>query len=241
MGIRELFLLISVFLIAHIGKSQFYIHGSYNIDVYKPFTKAAQEYEQINDQVFSRTFFIGAHYRVQKKENRAFTYGLEYRNILHTVKEKIRYIPQYEISGGQIVDTYYIYYPLDLVSKSFSLGFTSSYERTIGKSIKLNDWYGIEAQWYFYEKYKSSYYHGNGNYSDEIQPSFILRYIGFIGVSTFNTSIYYRFLLPLGAGVQLGAKINLGTNLYSDWDQFKRYAWLGVGLELGFGKAKKKE
>ena len=213
------------------------MNGSFNVDLYKPYTKAAQEYEQINDQVFSRTFFIGAHYRIQKKENNAFTYGIEYRNIQHTVKEKIRYIPQYEISGGQIVDTYHIYYPLDQVSKSFSLGLTGSYERSINKTVKFNDWYGIEAQWYFYETYKSNYYHGDEIYSDEIQPTYILRYAFVFGISSLNTSIYYRYLLPLGEGVQLGAKISLGTNLYSDWDQFKRYVWLGVGLELGFGKS----
>jgi hypothetical protein len=33
-------------------------------------------------------------------------------------------------------------------------------------------------------------------------------------------------------------KVYVGTNLYSDWDQFKKYAWVGLGLEMGFGKVK---
>ena len=36
-------------------------------------------------------------------------------------------------------------------------------------------------------------------------------------------------------------RASLGTNLYSDWDQFKSYAWLGLGIELGFGNGKSKD
>jgi hypothetical protein len=34
----------------------------------------------------------------------------------------------------------------------------------------------------------------------------------------------------------LAARVSVGTNLYSEWDQFRKYVWMGVGLEMGFGK-----
>jgi hypothetical protein len=54
-----------------------------------------------------------------------------------------------------------------------------------------------------------------------------------------NVSLDYNIMLLLKKGFSLGATVQIGTNLYSDWDQFKKYAWLGVGLELGIGRSKK--
>jgi hypothetical protein len=61
--------------------------------------------------------------------------------------------------------------------------------------------------------------------------------IGFFP-SSLTTDIFYRYLWIVSDKFNLGTRISLGTNLYSDWDQFKKYAWLGLGLELGFGKVK---
>jgi hypothetical protein len=60
-------------------------------------------------------------------------------------------------------------------------------------------------------------------------------------LSSIDLSIFYSNRWQLKDNFSLGARVSLGTNLYSDWDQFKKYAWLGLGLELGFGKVKGKE
>ena len=53
-------------------------------------------------------------------------------------------------------------------------------------------------------------------------------------LSGVNISAYYRQVFQLHENFSLAARISLGTNLYSDWDQYKKYAWLGLGLEMGF-------
>jgi hypothetical protein len=51
-----------------------------------------------------------------------------------------------------------------------------------------------------------------------------------------NFSIYTEYQFLINDRFSLGSKLSFGTNLYSDWDQFRKYVWMGVGLELGFGK-----
>ena len=49
---------------------------------------------------------------------------------------------------------------------------------------------------------------------------------------------FYKFLYTPWPEFSVGAKFLFGTNLKSDWDEFKKYSWLGFGIELGFGTRK---
>lgn len=63
-------------------------------------------------------------------------------------------------------------------------------------------------------------------------------YFSHFYLASVDLSVFYRHILQVSPKLNLAARISLGTNLYSDWDQFKKYAWLGVGLEMGFGQVK---
>lgn len=57
-------------------------------------------------------------------------------------------------------------------------------------------------------------------------------------VETYYSSVFYRQSFHWSDYFTFSGRISVGTNVYSDWDQYKRYVWIGLGLEAGFGKKK---
>jgi hypothetical protein len=219
-----------------IGFSQYFLKGNYNLDVYKPYTEAAQEYLLINDQVNSNTYSTSFFYRLQLEKQMSLNFGFTYKYIKHEVKDKILYVYEYEASGGQIVDSYLVNYPLDLRSRSHSLGILLDCDKSIGEWNKHSSVIGFGSEFYFFEDYKSRFMNRQNEEDEDLTSS--NRHSRFWGISSINLSTYYRHSFQFHENFSLAARISLGTNLYSDWDQFKKYAWFGVGLEMGFGKVK---
>jgi uncharacterized protein YxeA len=222
--------------------SQITISYQHNFDLYKPYTEEAQEYLKINDYVKSQTNEIQIKYRVIDKSKYQCYIGLAYKNIQHTVYNKIKEIPYDVFSSGAIVYSSTFYAPSDLVSVSHSMGLGIDNQFCLFKRKKTNGYVGFGIGLFFYENFKAKYrvdYSNaptNGVYSE---PSPMNDQDGGLMISSMNTSVFYLHSWNVSEKFRLGAKISLGTNLYSDWDQFQRYVWLGAGIELGFGKVKK--
>lgn len=175
--------------------------------------------------------------------------GFSYKKINYQIVDRISkftYVVEKNLgSGGYISDTLVHLFtdPADLISKSNNLGFIFEVKREFFSSNYTHHFIGISNEIYFWEKFTSKYQSSDFNDENpEIVP--FTNYYGNLTPFNFHsnsTSIFYNFLLQVNEQFSLATKISLCTNLYSDWDQFKKYAWLGVGLELGFGKKKIKE
>jgi hypothetical protein len=208
-----------------------------NLDWFKPYTKEAQEYLILNEKVISYTSKIQLEMPIVKRNHYEFGIGINYKRINHLVKNKINY---FIIFDGSIK-----YSPVDLLSKSHSLGLNFYEKYNLISSKKYLGQIGINSTIYWLEIYKSEYKFQisdaglNPYFEGSFRPFNPSEFL--FPLSSVDLSIFYINRWQLKDNFSLGARISLGTNLYSDWDQFKKYAWLGLGLEMGFGKVKGKK
>jgi len=147
------------------------------------------------------------------------------------VKNKILY---YSIWNN----TYFA--PTDLKSISHSVGLTPNFNYLLLSKGGYDGVIGVYTTAYLFEIFNAKYVIKSipiGFDVPSIDP-YNAREVLF-PLSSIDLSIFYINRWQLKDNFSLGARISLGTNLYSDWDQFKKYAWLGLGLEMGFGKVKK--
>lgn len=220
---------------------QLHFNFQHNVDLYKPYTPEAQEYMQLNDKVKSSTNQFQLTYTWLKKEKFSFSSGIGYKYIHHIVKDKILYIKHYTASGGQVTSTTYKYNPADLKSTSHSFSVVSDFQYPIVFKNRYKGKIGVNSDVFLLEWFNAEYVFENELvYGDDDSNYPIHRYSSSFFLSAVNLSFYYLNCWQLSEKFSLGARFSLGTNIYSDWDQFKRYVWLGVGLELGFGKSSKK-
>jgi hypothetical protein len=237
------FFMISNLLIVN---SQIQNRLEYFIDVYKPYTEEAQDYLQINNQISSSTFAYNIEWDFLKKSRFSVQMGFGYKFIRHIVLDKltsVKYTHYYSPTN------FYIgYFPAtsDLVSVSHSLSLNMGLQKRIFITSKGNHTIGTSLKFYFFEWYNSKYITDRRAIKEDygyelLEPTvYNNAEIGFFP-SSLTTDIFYRYLWIVSDKFNLGTRISLGTNLYSDWDQFKKYAWVGLGLEMGFGKVKGKK
>ena len=143
--------------------------------------------------------------------------------------------------------SFFFYSNFDLDIKSHSLGFYFDYSKPLFEKSKTSGFVGSNSSVFVYENTRGRYIDKENmlqsidqeyvQFVPSNENSFLNTKKGFF-ISTVNVSVYYRQTFQFADNFSLAARISLGTNLYSDWDQFKKYAWLGVGLEMGFGKVK---
>lgn len=221
---------------------QFKINFRKNIDFYKPYTVLAQEYLSENsNSVTSSTYNWNMTFSHIKLKKAVFNFGISFQYIQHVVSDKLLYYGWWNTVYQE--DYYaYEYYPRDLTSRSYCVGLTSDYNRLIFKKGKMNMSYGVSMELYLFEFFDSDYH-----FERSIDGQGLIFYpinsgeLRIFKPSYLNTSVFYLHTWQLAPAFSLGARISMGTNLYSDWDQFKRYAWVGVGLEMGFGKGKEEK
>lgn len=60
-------------------------------------------------------------------------------------------------------------------------------------------------------------------------------------LSIINMQFYYGYNFISSTHFSVAGKVSIGTNLHSDWDQFKKYVWIGAGLEVGLFQIKNKK
>ncbi len=229
-------------------KSQIILGHELNLDVYKPYTEFGKIYKENNEDVKSSTNSTRLYYSFNIKENNSFGLGMTYMNKSMFIKDKIKGISVIEYNSvEEPIDTLFFYSNFDLDIKSHSLGFYFDYSKTLFEKLKTSGFVGSNCSVFVYENARGRYI-DKDNLAETIDPeysqfvpgkvnTFLNTKKGFF-ISTVNVSVYYRQSFQLADNFSLAARISLGTNLYSDWDQFKKYAWLGVGLEMGFGKVK---
>lgn len=243
-------LILLIFVINAIGSHcQVFVGLEKNLDLYKPYTDFGSDYLLYNDKVESSTYSARIFYSLEFKKSHSIGFGLTYINKTMLIEDKLKGISIVKYNSvEEPIDTLYYYSNFDLDIRSHSFGFYFDYSKTLFDKTKTTGFVGSNCSFFIYENAKGRYI-DKENLAETIEPeyvqfvpgqtnSFLNTKKGFF-MSTINVSAYYRQVFQLHENFSLAARISLGTNLYSDWDQFKKYAWLGLGLEMGFGKLKK--
>ena len=217
---------------------------SYNIDVWKPYTQVTQAYIADGGQIKSSTWNLSLEIPIYTTKKYSIYSGLSYQRINHIIIDKTTHWQTYYGVTYEFKD------PLDLKSNSNKAGIVLGFDYLMISKKKLSHFIGLTSELYFIDRYNSYYFTTDKtqhyNSKDHIPAS--LKYNSpyiyggkLFRISTFNFSTFYKILLIANDKINFGLKATLGLNLYSDWDQFKRYGWLGLGLEMGFGRKKVNE
>lgn len=221
--------------------------NEFNLDFYKPYSEFAKDYIK-NNNVSSITNSSKLYCSFKIKNGQSLGFGFSY--MFKNLKVENYYnglsFTQHDTSGNPIDTTFY-YSRFDLKVNSHSLGLYFDYSKLIISNLNSKGSIGLCLSSYLYEKAKGEYI-DKDNLEESIQSEFYMYLPSVVGsiqnsrqsffLSSVNLCIYYRQVFQLHEKFSLAARVSLGTNLYSDWDQFKKYAWLGLGLEMGFGKVK---
>jgi hypothetical protein len=217
-----------------------------NLDVYKPYTSLAQEYINKNSKVSSFTQSVLVSYPILRLNKNTVRIGLNYKKIEHTVKDRILEIPTYKIVNHQSVFVGNVPSKRDLISKSNLYGLHLDYNRVLLDKKFYKGSYGATSELYLFEFYESYYYRSEIDksvtpYIEEKDASIlplIPKERNIMKPVLSTISLYFLNTFQCNQHFSLGLRVSAGTNLYSKWDQFSRYAWVGLGLELGFGTSK---
>jgi len=196
---------------------------------------------------------VNADFKLYQRKKLSFFVGVNYAFTYFRVIDAIDSITYLESLSGNIPGYYesYIYIDKpDLRAKSHSLGISIEVNYLIKSQERFAMSLGFRPSVFFLEWYKAKYFsldwYQYANVSDLKESD----YVGPVPLitelprnfflSSINSQLIYRItLLPKTGRTTLTGKVSLGANIFSDWSQFKRYAWLGVGLEIGFlGKEK---
>lgn len=207
-----------------------------NLNINLPYTPLAQAYidknqKQINGKVHSA--YIS--YAVINKTKFTWSTGITYKHVNLEVKNVIKAYYEYQWSVGQYE---LIVEDLDLIQKSHSIGFVHDFSWNVHANQNMRGEVGVSGEVYLWERYWSRYYYyeDGKRQEHEIYPD-VAGFKDFM-LSSANASIFYRFIWQPTDKLSLGTRFSFGTNLYSDWDQFSKYAWIGLGLEIGFNTRK---
>ena len=231
-----LFLFLS--MSAHSQTSFLRIGGDFNINLYAPYTSKLNEVKSPY-KINSYTWNANIDYRILQKGKISLYVGVDYKKIKYIKKDAISsFSYSYYCGSQQTCDAIFVYNaPADLVAKSHSLGLSTEVDYLFKNKERYTMSLGVRPSVYFLEWYKASYVSSSTlPYNDMIGPQPLVSELPrTFFLSSVNTALVYRItLLPKTGRKTLSGKVSLGANLFSDWSQFKRYAWLGVGLEIGF-------
>lgn len=215
-----------------------------NIDLYKPWSEAGAQYQDSTGNISSDTWITRFQTNIIVKEKWAISVGLSYKMINYRVKDRI-YKWNYSYSYFQTGTMYYVNAtrifndPADLITTSKNFGLNLEFIYRIKHNNHLQSAIGLRPDIYLLEYYNSSYKSSDFS-SFDIEESIPKpgpappKHFFF---SSMNCDLFYRFTWYTDY-FSLGAKIDAGINIYSDWAEFKRYGYLGLSFELGFGKFK---
>lgn len=237
--INKSFILLFCLSVSFYNLAQIKIGGNYNVDIYKPYTPEAQSYIKINDKVDSRTINGFINFKVLTREKMTLWVGISYKHINHEVQDKIKRYYYYSYGNGTTV-LMPVDKTLDLKSESHSFGLMNEFSYSLASKEKLSHEIGITNEIYLLEFFKSFYYYDNSDeqfndYRVTLLPMNSKLSSPFF-FSSANLAGFYRFTYHPTSLVTTSVKVSFGTNLYSNWDQFQKYAWVGLGLEIGLSE-----
>jgi len=214
---------------------------AYSLDLIK-YTETARTYNKEFNRIHSQTQSMQlGYFRSFNNQKWCFGSGFAYKKTELTINNYFSYYPI--MSGGNVVT--YLTTTGSYTSKSNSIGLFLDATRKIHQWNNLRGSVGVNTQWYLFEFF-------NANYASSVKvPSYNIPYYSNPSVydlprnfflSSCNLSAFYRCELQAHEpNLSVALKVSLGTNLYSDWDQFKRYVWVGVGAEIGIRGHKKEQ
>lgn len=222
------------------------IGGDINFNIYSPYTYDAIDNETSSYEKQSSNQFLNIDFRVLSLNKFFISTGVSYKRIKYTRVDALKTYGYTNFSNNSYVIHSYSD-PADLISKSHSLGVSIEGSYFIHSTDRINMSLSCKSSFYFFEWYNAYYFstdvlQGSSNPQFVAPQPLITELPRTFFLSSINTAIIYRItLLPKTGRTTFTGKLSLGANIYSDWEQFKRYAWLGVGLEIGFlGKEKTK-
>jgi hypothetical protein len=208
--------------------TQCFIFINKNIDVYKPYTYLANEYMKQNE-VKSCTSTLNFNTVIYSNRYFNFYTGISYKKIDHKIKSKIlSFDNQIGVNSFQKMND-----SIDLISSSHSFGIPLGFYKNNYNKNKFTISSGLQIDVHLVEYFKSVYKSNKGVYS--FDPLFPIADNFFILPAT-QLTIFSTYKYAYNDHSSIGIRLQAGTNLYSNWDQFKRYAWLGVGLEWEIGR-----
>ena len=191
-------------------------------------------------------------------------FGLTFRNtrlkvfdfqdsitVFSTQYSGIEHISHTVVSKEKLLD------PVDLICNSYDIGLVTNYNFSIYSGKKFTGTIGGQLEIYVIQLNTSKYNtdsnksKNSDSYSDisktyeafnkngtQIHNEMEIILTKPHRFTTVNSSIYYKHTWERNEKSNVSLKLSLGTNIYSCWKQFSKYAWLGLGLEVGIGKTK---
>jgi len=218
-----------------------------NVNIYAPYTSKLNPIKSPYN-IKSNTSEVNLEFQNFKRKRISIYTGLSYKFIAHKIKDAVDSIVYLETLGGNIpgyLESYVYEDKPDLKSFSHSLGLSLEIKYALKTKERYSMSLGLRPTIYFLEWFKAKYVSSDVDSSPNISYPDNPDYVGptppvtklprNFFLSSINSQLIYRItLLPKTGRTTLTGKVSLGANIFSDWSQFKRYAWLGVGLELGF-------
>ena len=189
---------------------------------------------------------------VFQNKNQLFSLGFNYQ-LQRMVLEN--YVTELQIFDPQN-SIYTLSDPADVVSVSNQFGFLIDYRYNLFKGEKNIGYVGGSLKAGFFEFFNALLRSSDIQRADEVgnlpgidfeNTTRIARfgefYYGFreLGFSSMQLNTYYVYPFINTKQLSCAAKFSLGTNLHSDWDQFRKFLWLGVGVEVGILSLKTKK
>jgi hypothetical protein len=173
------------------------------------------------------------------------------RNYTRYVLEK--YLLKYHFSafGTSPASTVVLEKPLDYESISKQTGVELDFRLQLKKNEKYIGFVGVRSASYFFEDFKYRYMNDDPPISQQVGGGANGETFGYLEeynslpfwnhYAATNLQLYYGYNCIPNKHISFAAKLSLGTNLHSDWDQFRKFLWLGVGVEMGILNLKTKK
>lgn len=209
-----------------------------NTEVFAPYASNMESYIQSGGKVASSSWSIYAQYAVFNRKRWSLLAGITFKKMNFIAEDRITNSIYY--NNGNMVN--YIYKdPIDYVSKSNSFGISAEFNYNLFANKIIRGQIGINSELYFLESFRAKYISQDtkGQFGQTIPIPEVGTIPKMFIYSASNISFFYRTSLNISPKISPAFKLSIGTNLHSDWSQFSRYAWLGLGFEVGFGQFKK--
>lgn len=210
-----------------------------NIELWAPYAIIDQNYIKSGGKVESNSSSAYAQCTIFNHDTWNFLAGISFKTMNYIAANRITSSKYY--SGSTLVN--YTYKdPLDLVSKSYSFGISAEFNYQLFQTRIVRGQIGVNLELYFLESFRAKYISKDAEGS--LGKTIPIPDVGTIPkmfiLSSSNISVFYRTTFNGSPYLSPSLKLGIGTNLYSDWNQFRKYTWLAIGLEIGFGKRKMK-
>ena len=226
-----------VIVLIHLGSIPFLsaqlvnLGGIYNIDLYKPYSKETRDSANVYGAITSYTYSATLHFNMVKTPKLRWNCGVSFKHGEQLIEEKE---PGYYTldywTGKKFVPQI-----LDLHSKSYAFGIYNEVCYEYKSTDKFSHQIGLCNELFIYEEFHSRYLYSGSK--EEFRNIYSYGpngrgYQRFLFSST-NLALLFRTSWKTTQHFSLSSKITAGTNIYSYWEEFQKYAWVGVGLEIG--------